>query len=161
PPQVSITNGGTMELVDSGIVWSHYSVMSNELSTPKILVCPEDTARGRWTAATFGSGAPNCIPFCSDTNVSYFVGVDAADTFPLMLLSGDANVGINGGSPKSGLQAIWTNANLSWYQPRHEKGKKGNIGFADGSVQVLDSQELTKALMASGVTNRLAIPASP
>src|SRR5438045_9793440 len=41
PAQVSATNGGTMELVDSGTVWPHFSVMSNELSTPKILVCPQ------------------------------------------------------------------------------------------------------------------------
>jgi type II secretory pathway pseudopilin PulG len=161
PPQVSITNGGTMELVETGTVWSHFSVMSNELSTPKILVCPEDVAREHWTAATFGSGAPNCIPFCSDTNVSYFVGVDAVDASPLMFLSGDANIGLDGARPKSGLQPFWTNSSVSWYQPRHERGKKGNIGLADGSVQVFDSKELRKALTASGVTNRLAIPASP
>src|SRR5258708_17009284 len=59
PAQVSVTNGGTMELVLSGIVWPHYSVMSNELSTPKILVCPEDAVRQRWTATTFGFGLAN------------------------------------------------------------------------------------------------------
>jgi prepilin-type processing-associated H-X9-DG protein len=164
PAQVSITNGGTMELVDSGIVWPHFSVMSNELSTPKILVCPEDVARTRWTAATFGSpipGAANCIPFCSNTNVSYFVGVDAHDTQPAMFLSGDANIAVDGVHPKARRQSFSTNSNIGWYQPRHEKGKKGNIGFADGSVQALNTSDLRKALRNSGVTNRLAIPESP
>src|SRR2546426_161404 len=33
PMQVSVTNGGTMELVDNGPVFVHFLVMSNELST--------------------------------------------------------------------------------------------------------------------------------
>ena len=41
PMQVSITNGGTKELVNTGAVYVHFLVMSNELSTPKLLVCPE------------------------------------------------------------------------------------------------------------------------
>jgi len=166
PPQVSITNGGTMELVLSGIVYPHFSVMSNELSTPKILVCPEDKARGDSVSTTFASTVPAgsvyTRPFTNDSNVSYFVGVDAVDSSPLMFLSGDANIGLDGALPKAGLQSFSTNSNIGWYQPRHEKGKKGNIGLADGSVQVLNSKELRKALGASGgVTNRLAIPASP
>jgi prepilin-type N-terminal cleavage/methylation domain-containing protein len=159
PPQVSITNGGTMELVDSGTVWPHFSVMSNELSTPKILMCPQDVARQRWTAATFGPGSPNCMPFCSNTNVSYFVGVDAVDTSPQMFLTGDANIGLDEARAKSGLQSFRTNSNVSWFKPRHEK--EGNIGLADGSVQVFDSKRLRIALTVSGVTNRLAVPESP
>jgi prepilin-type processing-associated H-X9-DG protein len=160
PAQVSVTNGGTMELVDTGTVWPHFSVMSNELSTPKILVCPEDVARQHWTAATFGSGAPNCLPFCSNTNVSYFVGVDAVDTFPQMLLTGDANISLDGLRPRTGLQSFSTNSTLSWFQPRHESN--GNIGLADGSVQQVNSRGLRKLLANTGVeTNRLAIPASP
>jgi prepilin-type N-terminal cleavage/methylation domain-containing protein/prepilin-type processing-associated H-X9-DG protein len=160
PPQVSITNGGTMELVGSGIVWPHFSVMSNELSTPKILVCPEDAARERWTAATFGSGGSNCPPFCSDTNVSYFVGVDAVDTSPQMFLTGDANIGLDGVGAKSGLQSFRTNSKVNWFQPRHDKGV--NICLADGSVQQVNTRELRKLLMQTGVeTNRLAFPAFP
>jgi prepilin-type N-terminal cleavage/methylation domain-containing protein len=165
PAQVSITNGGTMELVLSGIVYPHFSVMSNELSTPKILVCPDDTARQKSVATTFSSTVPAgsgyTRAFNSDASVSYFVGVDAADTSPLMLLSGDANIGLDGVGPTPGLQSFATNSSVSWYQPRHEKGKKGNIGLADGSVEAFNSKELRKALTASGATNRLAIPASP
>ena len=45
PMQVSLTNGGTMELVASGAVFPHFQVMSNELSTPKVLLCPNDKNR--------------------------------------------------------------------------------------------------------------------
>src|SRR6266487_2961529 len=40
PMQTSVTNGGTAELVGYGFVWPHFQVMSNELVTPKLLVCP-------------------------------------------------------------------------------------------------------------------------
>lgn len=48
PFNVSTNNGGTLELVvpdESGWdrnSWAHFQVMSNELSTPKILHCPQD-----------------------------------------------------------------------------------------------------------------------
>src|ERR1039458_5646304 len=39
PMQVSTTNGGAMELVGGPDAWKTFQVMSNELSTPKILYC--------------------------------------------------------------------------------------------------------------------------
>src|SRR6266567_2292003 len=39
PMQIPLTKGGTMELVERGTVFCHFQVMSNELSTPKILFC--------------------------------------------------------------------------------------------------------------------------
>src|SRR5882724_8113127 len=43
PMQVSVTNGGAMEIVSTGTVFTVFQVMSNELSTPKILFCPEES----------------------------------------------------------------------------------------------------------------------
>ena len=45
PMQVSVTSGGVMELAVTGNVAGIFRVMSNELSTTKILVCPQDTKR--------------------------------------------------------------------------------------------------------------------
>src|SRR2546427_9718150 len=39
PMQVSITNHGAMELVGTGLLFSVFQVMSNELSTPRVLLC--------------------------------------------------------------------------------------------------------------------------
>jgi prepilin-type processing-associated H-X9-DG protein len=161
PMAVPMTNGGTMELVGSSVVFTHFQVMSNELSTPKILICPEDS--NRQYASTFTttvrSGLPNVVPFTSNTNVSYFVGVDADQTQPSMFLTGDANLALEGHQPKSGLQSFAPENQVSWYEPRH--AKRGSIGMADGSVQRLDTPGLRKALKESGVTNRLAIPKFP
>ena len=68
PMQVSVTNGGAMELTLTGDVVGIFRVMSNELSTTKVLVCPQDTKR---TAATDFAGG------LSGANISYFVGLDA------------------------------------------------------------------------------------
>jgi hypothetical protein len=70
PMAVSVTNGGAMELVAIGNVAACFQVMSNELSTPKILVCPQDTHRVR--ATSFSAGFDN-------SHVSYFVGLDVTN----------------------------------------------------------------------------------
>jgi len=124
--------------------------MSNELSTPKVLVCPAD--KGKVTATNFSSGF-------SDTNVSYFVGLDGKDTYPQMLLSGDRNLATNGRALKPGLFLLDTNdtSALGWTRAIHTS--KGNIALADGSVQFIDGATLqTAARNQEWVTNRLAIP---
>src|SRR5476649_1005746 len=88
PMEVSVTNGGTMEMKASGEnAWLNFLVMSNELSTPKILFCPADTDRFP-PATNFSSGLRN--------KVSYFVGLDASAEYPQQLLSGDDNFAISG-----------------------------------------------------------------
>jgi prepilin-type processing-associated H-X9-DG protein len=164
PMQVSVTNGGTMELVSAGNVWPHFLVMSNELSTPKILFCPQETDKQRSVATTFLSvqlppGPPNPppVPLTNDNQVSYFVGVDAADKYPQMVLAGDHNLAIGGKPAGHGLHAVWTNTPVTWLGPMHNG--QGNILLADGSVQTLTSSNWHSILVQTGVaTNRLAIP---
>lgn len=161
PMQVSMTNGGTMELAESGNVYVHFLVMSNELNTPKILFCPQESNPKRQPATTFIStvspGTPYQVPFTNDNNVSYFVGLDAVDTSPQMFLAGDDNLTIRGLRVKRGLLSLWTNTPVAWTKERHVK--QGNIGLADGSVQGFNNQTLARALQSTGViTNRIAFP---
>ena len=149
PMQVSVTNGGTMELnADGSKAWLNYLVISNKLSTPKILVCPSDTNR---------VAARNFRKSFSATNVSYFVGLDADIAHPRMFLSGDDNFAIGGVPVKSGLLAVSTNAPITWTSTRH--ANSGNIGFVDGAAGPVTSSTLQRRLAETGVaTNRLAIP---
>jgi len=161
PMQVSVTNGGTMELVESGNVYVHFQVMSNELNTPKILFCSQESNPKRQPATTFASaipaGTPGQVPFTNDNNVSYFVGVDAVDTSPQMFLAGDDNLTVRGVRVKRGLHSFWTNTPVAWTKERHVN--QGNIGLADGSVQALNNQTLLRTFQSTGViTNRLASP---
>ena len=120
--------------------------MSNELATPIVLICPADV---RPRAKDFGSTLSN-------TNISYFVGVDADDSRPQMLLSGDRNI-IGGTKMANGIVEITTNQLVGWSSEMHNG--VGNIGVADGSVQTVTVTGLAKLLQQTGLaTNRLAIP---
>jgi prepilin-type processing-associated H-X9-DG protein len=146
PMSVSINQGGSMELVLAGDILSTFRAMSNELNTPMILYCPSDYKRQ--TATNFA--------FLLVTNVSYFVGVDAAETNDLMFLSGDRNI-TNGTRLHSGLLPLTTNRLCGWTDEIHQK--QGNVGLADGSVQQFSTSGLRSALESTGVaTNRLAMP---
>ena len=81
--QVSVTNGGTMELVASGLVFPHFRVVSNQLSTPRILVCPID--KNRTSATNFENDL-------KDRNLSYFINVDSIAGNGSSLLCGDRNL---------------------------------------------------------------------
>ena len=149
PMQVSVTNGGTMELTADGRdAWLNFLVMSNELNTPKVLWCVAD--RDQVTATNWTSDF-------SAANISYFVGLDASTNHPQMFLSGDDNFAIGGVPVKSGLLEVSTNAHITWTAKRHVN--QGNIGLSDGSVASVTDSALANLLHQTGVaTNRLAIP---
>ena len=72
PWQVSTNDGGSREYLEvPNSAFRHFQVMSNELSTPRILVCPEDRKRVWATNWVVGFGNPN---------VSYFVGFNSSET---------------------------------------------------------------------------------
>jgi prepilin-type processing-associated H-X9-DG protein len=143
PASVSVTNGGTMELVPRGDVFSHFQVMSNEVKSLKLLICPADTRRPAKSWATL-----------SNTNISYFIGLDAGETQPGMWLAGDRNLEIDGAPAKPGLLLLWSNSVVGWTRELHNR--VGNVAYADGHVDTAES--LRRAWQGSGVTNRLAIP---
>ncbi len=148
PMGISATIGGSSEMAATGNVVQSFQVMSNELSTPKILYCPADTTR-TW-ANGFGGLA--------NSNISYFVGVDVTnDLNPQALLSGDCNFEVSRVAVKSGPLTLGTNNPVSWDAGRHVN--LGNIGLGDGSVQQVTSVNLQGYFERTGfATNRLAIP---
>lgn len=152
PTQVSTNFGGAMELLGSGSVFPIFAVMSNELGTPKIIVCPED--KQRKYAADFGK--------VTDANLSYFVVPEADEMRPDMLLSGDRNLTTNKVALKPGLFSLTTNrVVLGWTSQIHQDA--GYTALADGSVQQPSSRKLHEFATNSlaGTTNftfRFAIP---
>jgi hypothetical protein len=147
PMQVALTNGGTMELVAGGLAFPHFQVLSNELCTPRVLVCPADKTR-TW--------ATNFVHF-SNANISYFLGLEVDQTNPQMLLVGDDNLEIEGRPVPSGILNLWTNAAIGWTHERHVRA--GNVALGDGSTQQYSNPKLREQLANTGVaTNRLAIP---
>jgi competence protein ComGC len=147
PMQVSVTNGGTMELVASGVVYPHFRVMSNELSSPKVLVCPEDKQR---------SYATNFAIDLTDRNVSYFINMDAINANGSSLLSGDRNIT---NRPPAGTRLVpLTRADsIAWTKEIHSA--KGHLGFGDGSVEPFRNGRVGESIkIGDGRTNWLAVP---
>jgi hypothetical protein len=123
--------------------------LENQMSSPKVLACPSDggvTKQTRFADLVAG-------------NISYFIGLNADESKPQTLLSGDRNIRKGG----SGLAAGGTltfdspsggNTDADWGNTIHVS--QGNIGLADGSSQQATLQGLRKQIDASvlsGITN--------
>ncbi len=178
PMKVAFANGGYADGIGKRVLNSAqnlsygtfgiFMVMSNELSTPKIVICPSEN-EARMQASTFAgtipAGSANVVPYTNDYNTSYFVGVDAVDTYPQMFLTGDHNLGSDGNlTPLKGFVTyaggnnpdfkvslgtnFAPNAGAGWLDSMHSK--QGNIGLADGSVQQYSRSRLQEALRNSG-----------
>ena len=161
PMEVSVTNGGAMELVMTADAWKVFQVMSNELCTPKIIYCPEDSLHAG-IATNWGDDLK--------TKISYFIGLDATNSLPTTLLAGDDNFILNRAPAKSGLINVSSSDLIEWNATRHgnttrqlwrtkSKASSGNLLLNDGSVQMVSQSGLTNQISQTGVaTNRLVIP---
>ncbi len=162
-----------------------FQVMSNELSTPKVLMCPSDD-RSAFTnfftaippAASSTTGTDNGVGVFNNYKVSYALGKDCQDGNPQMILTVDRNIfgsfnnkvypvaGVTqnsgyGNGPSVAL-AMGTNFLQADTAPAftdklHQK--QGNVGLADGSVQQLTSPRLRDQFRNSGDTS--TTPNSP
>jgi prepilin-type N-terminal cleavage/methylation domain-containing protein/prepilin-type processing-associated H-X9-DG protein len=157
PMAVSTSGGGAEESVTSNNHTAYtpmgltnvFCVMSNELSTPKILICPSDISHNN-AATNFSEMGNQTMSASSGFNTnasSYFVCGDATESYPQMVMIGDRNIGtgtagnsaagINVYMGASGNSAPVLNNNVTtvWAWSANDLHLKvGNIGFADGSV---------------------------
>lgn len=148
---LSTNTGGTLELVGTGSVISHYLNMTKELGAPQILVCPDDRTR------TMRRGF---LRLLSNTNVSFTVGLDSDETLPNSFVASDNHM--TSSLPRvRGIAGLSATNLAGWSQRLHNGG--GNFALSDGSVQqatiVTLRQQVTQAL-ASTRTNshRLEFP---
>jgi competence protein ComGC len=147
PMNVCVTNGGTLEFVPSGLAYVHFQALSNELSTPRILVCPADSKRIR---------ATNFTSDFSNQKLSYFVGLEGVQSNFNAFLSGDRNI-TNAQGIRAHVLTLTTNEPFGWTS--QIPVGQGNVGLADGSVQGLSMNALRAHVKFTGLaTNRLAMP---
>lgn len=173
--------GGFLTAADTVKV---YQVMSNELQTPRILVCPADQRRARTNFVSAGPGAD----FTDNNSVSYFVGGNYGGVNqgasasrqrrpggpwdPLTFLSGDRNIydaahanfaaHPYGCSPALAPVALGDTfgANASapgWTLKVHRQ--RGNVLLNDGSAHRFSGLQLRRALTQTGdPVNLVLIP---
>jgi prepilin-type N-terminal cleavage/methylation domain-containing protein len=126
-----------------------FKSISNELNNPKVLICNSDT---RTRAGTFDPTLTSGNPLSDLNEISYFVGLDADETRPSTLLSGDRNVTkANARANGSPYHLTWnstggdlTNPNANFDADIHNLA--GNIGLADGSAQQVTAQALNRQI---------------
>lgn len=133
PWAVSKTNGGTMEYSNSVEVFRHFLAVSNELASPRILLCPQEKERVR--VSDWGQ--------LSNSNVSYFVGLDGDETKPQTILSGDRTLSIRTNAWR-GVMVITEPSSLRVLPGLH--GRDINIGLSDGSAQMLSEKQVKEAV---------------
>lgn len=180
PMQVPSRDGGTMDFIPSGSAAVHFLALTNsdlpfvhrDIVTyeqngtnpqrlnsytnygiePRWLICPSDKDRSDWSYK-------KSISEIVDTNISYFIGVDAALNDPKSIFIGDRNLEINGTPAKSGLLELTPKSSVSWTEQVHysqSHGVCGNILFGDGHFEFLKPKALNSAFQSA--TNRFAIP---
>jgi prepilin-type N-terminal cleavage/methylation domain-containing protein len=169
PMQVASGQGGAREFVTSTAATSAnyqpyrvFQCMSNELSTPKVLLCPSDNNRTQ-VATNFNSPeGPSVIVAGADFDqkkVSYFVGADASDTDPQTVLYGDYNIALTTtpNAPFTIATRQTTAAVVNtWLWTDQVHSKQGNLVLGDGSVQQVSISNLRKQLLAG--TNTVTQP---
>jgi prepilin-type N-terminal cleavage/methylation domain-containing protein len=190
PQRVRVSDGGLADDNTSNPNGSNpqgFRILEKELNTPKVVACPSDGAAVRATDWNqIGVKTPNdrtgvILPAQVQNTtgngfISYFVGVDAEETRPQSVLSGDRNItggqgGTVGNSPTREFtdgNALTTgnpsplppNVDAAWTTATHTKN--GNIGLGDGSALQVTDQALQKQIQSSmqGGTpqNRLQLP---
>jgi prepilin-type N-terminal cleavage/methylation domain-containing protein len=137
----------TTDPTASGSAVKIYTCLSNELVTPKVLVCGSDGSRSK--ALDFMGS------FDNENELSYFAGVTADESKPLTILSGDRNiVGLNPKLDKNTSGASTDNWGTAPATGAPVAGSgihvnNGNIGLGDGSVQQLNQTTLKRTIEAA------------
>lgn len=147
---------GTTDTAGSADTWRHFWVMSNELTTPRILISPADS--GRYEATNWVDMERKTT--AKNASISYGVGIEADETRPQMILSATRSIVGNGvGSTKfefnnkSARGNFGTNLTQLKTVKWDEKGmhqNAGNAALSDGSVQQLTSARLRETIQNSG-----------
>lgn len=169
PMEISVADGGTADNINNAnLVYTHFQALSNELSTPKIVVCPSDAGKidaTNWTTSfTNGAKGPGNV-----TTLSYSVGTDASETYPQSFLSSDRNM-TNNDTRKS--TTLANNAIAEMGADRDAAGRtrtttagwdnnvhqnQGNACMGDGSVQQLSGARLKEQLRNTGTSSNTFI----
>ena len=176
-----VASGPSAPVTVPGSNPANFRAIEKELNAPKVLACtsdgaaikasgwPEIGARNPDTITSTGDVVPADNDGAND-KISYFVGLDAEETRPQTILSGDRNIeggttGTAGPNPTrewndtAASPALPTTGNFSGAL----HNKVGNLGLGDGSAQQINNdnalrKQMHAALMGGSVSNRMQLP---
>lgn len=145
-------------------VAANFAVLSNELSSLSILVCPQDRKRAPVKTNSWAHLMAPAQMTTRDRMVSYFIGTSAREDLPQSILSGDRNMaggpfGPDTNTPPSqvALRVPLTTGRASFnatvYTPDIHR-QAGNLLLGDGSVQQVSSGRLKEQLWDAKTTSQ-------
>jgi prepilin-type N-terminal cleavage/methylation domain-containing protein len=151
PWEASINMGGTMELISNGNATDHFLPLSTFLPQASSLFCSTDRFVRQRTDSYRGF---------SNTNLSYFVSIDARLTGPVsaadLIIAGDRHLSVDNQMVNPGLFATTNYTALGWkgFHPT-----RGLLAFVDGHAIVVKKENLPAVFQRQTIaTNRLVIP---
>ncbi len=155
PMAVPASAGGSLEYAQGGyriggdfyFSYRHFQAAASDLVTPRLLTCPSDT---RLPASGFA--------MLGNSNLSYFVGVNALFGRPTSILAGDRNLTNDYATPAS-MVRLGQNYALHWTEELHRF--KGNLLFSDGHVEEKNSFMLASIGGQVPAVANLALPTVP
>jgi len=139
-PEGTAAANGTVD--DAAFNSRVFRCASNELNTPKILVCNSDTGKTRRSAFT------DAVPDNGD--ISYGYSPDADESKPQTILTSDRNATTGGNTTSTVVE--WNDPTATgdianWTAAIHVNA--GNIGLGDGSAQQVTRNTLSKAVISA------------
>lgn len=143
PWRLAPSDGGSQTMTQAA---KSFQAMRDYLVTPAVLVCPSDQRP-----------SIDNIFSVRNTNISYFVGIEAYEDQPSILIAGDRN--ITGGLNRrncpvaqvNGVATEFSNTQIpqaGWSRIMHDRS--GNIALGDGSAHQVGGAELQERLLGSG-----------
>lgn len=140
--------GGMPNGTDNAHANLQYSIVSNELSSTKTLLCPNDIRRV--FATNFAT--------LKGTNISYAVCNESDENRPKLILASDRNiVGFQFTGLPDGINCFITTSPEWWKEARWRRGfchgaNNGNGAMSDGSVQQFNDGRLVQTLLSYNPT---------
>jgi type II secretory pathway pseudopilin PulG len=138
PWAVPGSEGGTLEeIADEQRIWRHVAVLSNELNTPKVLLCPKDPRFDKIGSKTLVFGPPpdkKALRFGSNEHLSYFLYTGANAEVLERIVAGDRNLTRNG-TPVQGKVTPSATDIFQFTRPGHHD-HVANLLQAEGSVLI-------------------------
>ncbi len=163
---------------------ANFRAIEKELNNPKVLACPSDGETTKATAWTeIGDRTTEALNSTTDivpgsvdggsSKISYFIGIDATETRPQSILSGDRNAtgGAAGTAPGGATSPIqeWTDNTANPLAPANGQfdaklhNRQGNMALGDGSVQGINNdtafrKQIHASMQGGTPQNRFQLP---
>jgi hypothetical protein len=169
--RVTTAEGGNYDHPTKNNSFIQFSILSNFLASPRVLIDPAEDRPTARVATEWGYNPQGGLlhPGFKNSAVSYFLGLDGNFNTPASIFSGDRNLrhgGIGGCSSEVAPAAVLTGRIpesfvTAWTNGVH--GLSGNIMLYDGSVYEVDTPGLRKLIRTqdvpeSGTVKHILLP---